>query len=120
MARPPKPGDQPKRKSPRLRAFDYSARFAYSVTVCTRDRAPLFADEAVGRDVAECLEDHARQCAYPLVAYCIMPDHVHILTAPSGTRGGMALPRFIRQFKAAVTHRLRNCGIGGSVWQRSF
>ncbi len=120
MTRPPSPGDQPKRKSPRLQAFDYAARFAYSVTICTRDRVPLFADEAAGRDVAECLEDHAKQCGYPLVAYCIMPDHVHILTAPGRAREVMPLPRFIRQFKAAVTHRLRDSGIGGSVWQRSF
>ncbi len=108
------------RRSPRLGGFDYPPDHAYSVTICTKDRTPHFASHAAGREVAQCLEDQAQQCGYRLVAYCVMPDHIHILTAPSQARGGMPLPRFIRQFKAAVTHRLGSCGIAESVWQRSF
>ena len=63
-----KPVEVPRRRSPRLRGFDYTPTFAYSITVCTRERTPHFADGALGREVGECIEDHARQCGYPLLS----------------------------------------------------
>ena len=110
----------PRRRSPRLQDFDYSPTYAYSITICTRDRIPHFADEKVGPEVAQCLEDQASQCGYRLVAYSILPDHVHILTAPSTKDQAIPVPRFIRQFKSAATHRLGKLGIGKAIWQRSF
>ena len=67
-----------------------------------------------------CLEDQAQQSGYRLVAYCIMPDHIHILTGPSVQHRALPLSRFIRQFKSAATHRLGKLGIAGPIWQRSF
>ena len=117
---PSRLSDLPRRKSPRLPGFTYHETHAYSVTICTRDRTPHFAAESVGREVAHCLEEQAAQCGYTLVCYCIMPDHVHILTAPSMTEGAIPLPQFIRQFKSAATHRLGKLGIAKEIWQRSF
>jgi REP element-mobilizing transposase RayT len=110
----------PQRKSLRLREFDYPATFAYSVTICTRNRAAHFRDERAGREVAHCLEEQAQHTGYRLVAYCIMPDHIHILTGPSHREGSQPLPRFIQRFKSAATHRLWKLGINGVVWQASF
>ena len=110
----------PKRRSPRLRHFDYAPAFAYSITICTQDRVPFFRDERTGREVARCLEEHAAQCGYRLVCYCIMAGHIHILTGPSEGKGVMPLPRFIRQFKSAVTHHLGRLWLSGGIWQRSF
>ena len=109
-----------RRRSPRLRAFDYPAQFAYSITVCTKDRFPYFADEAVGREVARCLDERAAQSGYRLVCYCVMPDHVHILTAPGNPGRARPLPQFIRQFKSGVTYRLGKLGMTAAIWQRSF
>ncbi len=115
-----KPPALPRRKSPRLRDFDYPATFAYSVTICTRDRAAHFRDVKAGCQVAQCLEEQAQQSGHRLVAYCIMPDHIHILTGPSDREDAEPLPRFIQRFKSAATHRLWKLGIAGVVWQSSY
>ena len=112
--------DLPQRRSPRIRGFNYPPTLAYSITICTRHRIPFLADQEVGRIVVECLKDHAQRCRYRLIAYCIMPDHIHILTGPSSDERAIPLPRFIRQFKAAVTYSLATLSLGGSIWQRSF
>ncbi len=110
----------PRRKSPRLRGFDYPPTSAYSITICTRNRVGHFCDQRAGREVARCLEEEAQQTGYRLVAFCIVPDHVHILTVPSRCAGSPPLPRFIQQFKSRATHRLWKLGITGVVWQASF
>ncbi len=110
----------PQRRSPRLRDFDYPATSAYSITICTRNRVALFASEAIGHEVANCLEDQAEHSGYRLIAYCIMPDHIHILTGPSPQDRAMPLPLFVRQFKSAATYRLGKLGFTELVWQRSF
>lgn len=110
----------PRRRSPRPREFDYSASHAYSITICTRERIAYFKDEAAGREVAKCLEEQAEQSGFRLVAYCVMPDHLHILTGPSAHQAALSLPQFVQRFKSASTRRLWKVGISGVVWQRSF
>jgi putative transposase len=89
----------PRRKSTRLRGYDYATAGAYFVTVCAREHACLFGaivhDEVkpsrVGRIVESCwaaIPDH-----FPIVrldAFVVMPNHVHgIVWLP---RGGMPRP----------------------------
>ena len=75
-----------RRRSTRLRGFDYARPGAYLVTLCTENRACLFGDmvksemrlNVVGQVVETCWRDipnhfpHAR-----LDAYVIMPNHIH-------------------------------------------
>jgi putative transposase len=76
----------PKRKSTRLRGYDYATAGAYFVTMCAREHACLFGavvyDEVkpnrLGRIVESCwaaIPDH-----FPIVrldAFVVMPNHVH-------------------------------------------
>jgi REP element-mobilizing transposase RayT len=110
----------PQRKSPRLRGFDYPACYAYSITICTRDRVPHFLDKEAGREVACSLEDEARRSGYSLIAYCVMPDHIHILTGPNDRAHALTLPQFMQRFKSSSTRRLWKLGIRGVVWQTSY
>ena len=114
----------PKRKSTRLRGYDYATAGAYFVTVCAREHARLFGavvhDEMkpsrVGRIVEGCwaaIPDH-----FPIVrldAFVVMPNHVHgIVWLP---RAGHAppLPLLIGSFKSAASREA-----GRRLWQRSY
>ena len=76
----------PKRRTPRLRGYDYSQAGAYAVTVCTHDGAFLFGQVSDGRmelnaagRVVEAVWDGLP--AYfghvSLDAFVVMPDHMH-------------------------------------------
>ncbi len=101
MTRPP---DRPRRRSLRLRGYDYTQAGAYFVTLCTRDRACLFGEivdgevshNDAGRIVQsewEALPD--RFSGIDVDAFIVMPNHVHgiLWINPVGAR--FIAPRFV-------------------------
>ncbi|MBR1970096.1 MAG: hypothetical protein IKA17_07045, partial [Clostridia bacterium] len=44
----------PKRKSTRLKEYDYSSPGAYFITICTKDRKCLLSEIVVGTGVLDC------------------------------------------------------------------
>ena len=76
--------EYPKRKSPRLKGYDYSSTNYYFVTVCTKDKKCLFGKpgelNALGKIVMfaiEMIPDH--YLGVKLDQYVVMPNHVHLL-----------------------------------------
>jgi REP element-mobilizing transposase RayT len=76
----------PQRRSPRLQGYDYTQEGAYFVTICTRNRLPLFGeviDDQVhlnewGEFAAECWAQIPQHFAHvELDAAVVMPNHVH-------------------------------------------
>jgi putative transposase len=68
----------------RLPALSYVGTCRYSVRFCTAARARLFAsEEAVGLVLSQFLRA-ARETGMELLAYCFMPDHVHLLVEGTG------------------------------------
>ncbi len=125
---------RPRRRSLRLREYDYTQPGAYFITICTSQRTPLF-DAARHREILEevwaGLPTHYSHVA--LDAFVIMPDHMHGIIfirdadpvgagfkpAPTNTQ---ALPEVVRGFKtfsARKINALRGT-TGISVWQRSY
>ena len=51
-------------------------------------------------------------------AYCFMPDHVHLLLAP--TEGGHDPISFIQRYKSKSTRTYWETGGKGKLWQRGF
>ena len=93
----------------------------YFVTVCTKDRHPLFGAVKSGEMVLSENGEHARQCVenieaiYPSVlmdAYVVMPNHVHMLLVFLDYNANPLPRRIIQQYKSAVTKQ-----IGFSPWQ---
>jgi putative transposase len=104
------------RKSPRLAHFDYVGPFAYSLTLVTRDRAPVFTEPRI---VDATLHRLARSCTrygFSLHAYCFIPDHLHLLVSGDD---GASLPDFARHFKQLSGHRYKR-EHGASLWQISY
>ena len=138
------PRQEHHRRSIRLRGFDYAAHGAYFVTIVTHERRELFgrivADEmrlnAAGRIVAEEWQRSGDlRSNVEIDAFVVMPNHFHgivfltqtdegtLRSAPTRSfGGGMAgsLPIIVRNFKGAVTRRLRQEGPAGAIWQRNY
>ena len=127
----------PVRKKIRMENFDYSSAVAYFITICTKDRKPLFWKN-------DCLKSARANYVYPHLTeigecvnteinnidshydnvivdkYCIMPDHIHLiiflLTEEDGrSQTTPTISRVMKQFKGSVTKQ-----IGWSIWQKSF
>ena len=69
----------------------------YFLTVCCHNRNSVFTKIPVGDWLVKWLTRCAARHAYAVHAYCVMPDHLHILT--EGTYETCHVPRFISEFK---------------------
>ncbi|MCK6554944.1 transposase [Candidatus Binatia bacterium] len=95
---------RPRRRSIRLRGYDYSGAGAYFVTICAQDRACLFGDvvDEVMRwnDAGMMIREHwtALPRRFPTVTldeFVVMPNHVHgvvIIHDASGAGGHEGRP----------------------------
>ena len=108
---------------PALRVADRSPdrspdRFrAVTVTVRVRDRRPHFAQAVFTRHCIDFLRALAALTGTPPFAYCLMPDHVHLLLGPSPV---VSAPGFVGRWKALCAREWhRRCG-EGSFWQAGF
>ena len=72
------PGVRP-RQPQHLRVFDYIGFHAYFLTFCTFERSPVFITADAVALVLEQISRAARDCSFAVLAYCFMPDHVHLL-----------------------------------------
>ena len=86
-----------RRRSLRLKGYDYSQAGAYFVTICTQDRMCLFGDivdgkmqlNATGRMIEQCwnaMPDH-----FPLMEsdeFIVMPNHIHGIVVLAGDAVG--------------------------------
>lgn len=135
-----------RRRSLRLKDYDYSQAGAYFVTVCVQNRECLFGEVVAGemqlnnagRMVVRCwqaIPDHFPHVA--LDVFVVMPNHVHGIIVLMGGRGTAcraptneqfgkpvpgSIPTVMRSFKSAATkhiNELRHTA-GVPVWQRNY
>jgi putative transposase len=98
-----------------LKTFDYLGLHRYSLTFCTYQRRPLFITEAVVALVLSQISRAAVEAQFAVVAYCFMPDHVHLLI--EGLAVSCDCRRFIvraKQYSGFQFSRLH----GDRLWQR--
>jgi len=95
----------------------------FFITICAKDRHPLFGKIQDGKMALSEHGEHARHCidsiesVYPSVSlesYVVMPTHVHILLAFLDHKTNPSLDRVVKQYKSAVSKM-----IGFSPWQDS-
>jgi putative transposase len=105
-----------RRKRNRLHGETYRGFGTFAVTVTTWQRQRVFSDAAQVQRTCEMLERAARTTGFTLLAYCFMPDHLHLLV--EGSRDS-DLAHFMKSFKQASSfeHKRR---VGQPLWQRSY
>ncbi|HEY3296647.1 MAG TPA: transposase [bacterium] len=94
----------------RVPADRLEANRLFFVTVSTAHRKPVFTNSAVALAVVETMAFYAQRGQAPLIAYVVMPDHLHVLVYP---RSPLTISRWVGQVKSYSTHRI---GIG-TFWQ---
>jgi REP element-mobilizing transposase RayT len=80
-----------------LRGFDYLDKYRYFITFCTYHRRPLFMSAPHVDLTRTQILRAAGQESFDLIAYCFMPDHVHLLV--SGSLSSSDCRRFIARAK---------------------
>ena len=125
----------PKRKTIRIKDYDYSNPGAYFITICTAKREMLFWNN-VGADIIRPqniqlsrigkiaeqgilqIETHYENVFVD--KYCIMPDHIHLILQIKANENGQkistsTIPTIIGSLKRWVSKQ-----VGKPLWQKSF
>jgi len=98
-----------------LKHFDYLGFHRYSLTFCTDRRRPLFTDEKVVDLVRSQIVRAATSCEFTVIAYCFMPDHLHVLV--HGESAAADCRRFIAAAKQYSGYHYAK-KYSGRLWQR--
>ncbi|CAA9585168.1 MAG: hypothetical protein AVDCRST_MAG88-3830 [uncultured Thermomicrobiales bacterium] len=137
------------RRSIRLHGYDYSQGGIYFVTICTPDRALLFADPVICSIAEQCWHELPNHFAVvELDEWVVMPNHLHGIPLINPDRQGRdgvqlnaptravepstqevtkriaphrdTLSVIIRTYKAAVTTLCRRQRYVDFAWQRNY
>jgi putative transposase len=98
-----------------LKTFDYLGLHQYFLTFCTYDRACRFTNADAVALARTQIARAAVEERFAVVAYCYMPDHVHLLV--EGQSDDSDCKRFIARAKqySGFYHR---AAFGRRLWQR--
>ena len=113
----PPSGVKPRRSSPRLESFDYIGLYAYSITINTDERRPYFRDSGLVGFCVRVLDERASKHGFEVLAYCFMPNHVHLPVI--GLTEDSRLKLFLQQFKQITGYRFKQ-EHGAHLWHRSY
>jgi len=102
---------------PRLQGFNYRGRHCYFLTFCTYKRRATLLDRSVASMVVMQILRAAARFEFAVPAYCLMPDHVHLLMEGRSERSD--LRRFIKRAKQSSGQRYA-VAANGSLWQDSY
>ena len=105
-----------RRRTHRLPPDAYVGTMAAHVTIVTGLRERLFEDPRLAQACLEALEQARSKHDATLHAYCVMPDHVHLLVE---VPGAMSLEKFMRLFKQLAGYRIKQL-TGEPAWQISY
>jgi putative transposase len=102
---------------PRLSPDNCFGPRRYFLTICTHLRLAFFSKAEFVAPAIDQLRECSREHEFAVIAYCFMPDHVHMLV--EGLEDRADLREFVRVWKQHTAFCLRRqCGI--RLWQRGY
>jgi putative transposase len=104
------------RRSPRLPPEDYVGPLAAHVIFVTRHRDSLFESPHLASLCLQAVHDSVQAFRANLFAYCVMPDHIHLLVEMPG---GVWLQEWAKRAKQLSGFRLKRAS-GDFAWQVSY
>ena len=101
----------------RLDPADYRGYRAYSLTICTHNRTRPFTDSFVVHQTLLQFLRTASDERCEILAYCFMPDHVHIVLIAHAEDADLA--RYVRLAKQRSGYAFTRA-TGQRLWQESY
>ncbi len=117
------------RKPTRLPGYDYTRTGMYFVTICLRDRTPLFgqvAGDVMRRNglgdlvAAEIRNLRERFAGVGVDISIVMPDHAHLIVVLANQRRRLGTVVGSLKAASAIAINLRRGTKGSRVWQRGY
>jgi len=105
------------RKNVRLPPEYYRGRHIHFVTICCDHRKPYLRQTNTAQSVLDVLKQSAANHSFQLHAFCIMPDHLHLLA--QGTEPTCDLREFIRVLKLRSAFLFKKSH-GARLWEMSY
>ena len=87
------------------------------VVIGTKGKQPHFAQPDAAESLVKAVKEAAGEKRMPIYAYCVMPDHVHLLVGGSETCGVI---EFVKIVKGRFVTSWRRRGGERSPFQKSF
>ena len=103
--------------APRIRGFNYRGVYRYSLTICSHAHRRLFTDQALVAAVLLEIRHAAEANDLYLLAYCFMPDHIHLVV--EGRTDSADLQRFVKTWKQKTGFEYSK-RTGNRLWQVGF
>jgi REP-associated tyrosine transposase len=105
------------RKRIRLPAANYLGLRRYFLTFCCFERGECFLQEDFNQHFVETLKEQAVAHQFSVPAYCLMPDHVHLLVEALRVTSNLA--PFVKALKQTTGFEFER-RTGERLWQRYY
>jgi putative transposase len=105
------------RKNIRLPAEYYRGRRLYFVTLCLNGRRRFGANPRVASWLVGRLKHQAAKCSFFVHAYCVMPDHMHVLAGAAAEDSNFL--KFVESFKQDTAGEFSGRA-GRRLWQSKY
>ncbi|HEX3723321.1 MAG TPA: transposase [Nitrolancea sp.] len=110
--------ERPQRKQIRLPSAVYGQTGTrVMLTLVAEGRQRIFEKPELASACIDLLHEQATLDAIAVLAYCLMPDHLHLLARVDGTTD---MIRFVQAYKSRSTRLAWQHQHFGRLWQRSF
>ena len=104
-------------RPPRLSGFSYIGAYQYFVTCCTNHRRDVFRADDEARWLIEQILQTFESRQFAVIAYCVMPDHVHLLI--EGLTGDADFKAAMHAWKLTTAFAWKK-RTGDRLWQAGF
>jgi putative transposase len=109
----------PKRKSTRLKDFDYAyPNGVFFLTSCSQFSRRVFEMPGFNFKCINCIKEERTRLGHAIYVFCLMPDHLHLLSSP--LESGIAVTHYMSSLISIITRLSWNYGYTGKLMQRSF
>lgn len=88
----------------------------YSLTLTCAQRRTVFIKRSVVEHCVSALRSSSERHGFSVLAYCFMPDHLHLLVQGNSETH---LPQFMKDFKQQTGYRYRRSN-SEALWQKSY